>query len=117
MTTLHVIGRVVFGLYFLYSGYVHFKNQNGYTSYAKSKGVPSPKLAVLISGAMLIVGGLGLVFDMHLRSSALLLILFLVPTTFMMHDFWRSKDPMHKASEKVSFTKNVALIAALLMFF
>jgi uncharacterized membrane protein YphA (DoxX/SURF4 family) len=83
--------------------------------YAKSKGVPSPRVAVLVGGALLILGGLGFVLDMDIQIAALALLLFLVPTTFMMHAFWKVTDPMHKMSETINFTKNLALIGALLM--
>jgi uncharacterized membrane protein YphA (DoxX/SURF4 family) len=83
--------------------------------YAKSKGVPSPRVAVLVGGALLILGGLGFILDMDIQIAALALLLFLVPTTFMMHAFWKVTDPMHKMSETINFTKNLALIGALLM--
>lgn len=114
MTTF-VLGRVLFGLYFFYSGFNHFKNEKGLTGYAKSKGVPSPRLAVLLTGAMLLVGGLGIMLAKSVSESAMLLVVFLVPTTFMMHAFWKATDPMHKMNEQVAFSKNLALIGALLM--
>jgi putative oxidoreductase len=49
--------RILFGAYFAYSGYNHFKNQKALTAYAKHKGVPSPSLAVTVSGILLIIGG------------------------------------------------------------
>ncbi len=110
-----ILGSIIFGAYFVFSGFNHFKNEKMLTGYAKSKGVPSPRLAVLLSGAMMIIGGLGFIFEMYLQESAILLIVFLVPTTFMMHAFWKVSDPMHKMSEQVNFMKNLALIGALLM--
>jgi uncharacterized membrane protein YphA (DoxX/SURF4 family) len=85
------------------------------TSYAKSKGVPSPRVAVLIGGAMLMAGGLGFLLNMNIQQSAVVLLLFLIPTTFMMHAFWKITDPMHKMGERINFLKNMALIGALLM--
>lgn len=113
--TIQILGSVIFGLYFIYNGFNHFKNEKGMTGYAKSKGVPSPRLAVLIGGAMLIIGGLGFVIGQNIGQSAVLLLIFLIPTTFTMHAFWKEKDPMHKMNETIAFTKNIALIGALLM--
>lgn len=112
---IYILGRIIFGVYFIYSGFNHFKNEKGLTGYAKSKGVPSPRLAVLLGGAMLMLGGLGFLTDMYTQQSALILIIFLVPTTFIMHAFWKANDPMQKMSENVNFMKNLALIGALLM--
>lgn len=115
MLGVYTLGRIIFGAYFLYSGFNHFKNEKGLTGYAKSKGVPSPRLAVLFTGLMMILGGLGFVFNLYLNESALLLLVFLVPTTFIMHAFWKVGDANHKMNEMIGFTKNLALIGALLM--
>lgn len=47
--------------------------------------------------------------------SALLLIVFLVPVTLMMHAFWKETDPQAKQAEQVAFNKNLALIGAALI--
>ncbi len=113
--TIFLLGRIIFGAYFIYNGINHFKDEKAMTGYAKSKGVPSPRVAVLLGGAMLIAGGLGFVLGMNIQESAVILLLFMIPTTFMMHAFWKISDPMHKMSETINFTKNLALIGALLM--
>lgn len=43
-----------------------------------------------------------------------LLILFLAPTSVMMHNFWSISDAQQRAAEQVNFLKNVALIGATL---
>lgn len=114
--TLTFIGRILFGAYFVYSGYNHFKNQKGLTAYAKHKGVPSPSLAVTVSGILLIAGGAGFFLNFRIVQASIALIVFMVPTTLMMHAFWKEKDETAKMNEKISFMKNLALIGALLMF-
>lgn len=113
--TVYILGRVIFGAYFFYSGYKHFKDEKMLTGYAKSKGIPSPRMAVLLTGAMLLVGGLGLVLGRYMSQSAILLLLFMIPTTFTMHAFWKVSDPMHRMNDSVAFAKNIGLIGALLM--
>lgn len=113
--TMFTIGRIIFGAYFVYNGFNHFKEEKMLTGYAKSKGVPSPRLAVLLSGVLLILGGLGFLAGMHMQAAASLLIIFLAPTTYMMHAFWKVTDASHKMNEMIGFMKNFALIGALLM--
>ena len=48
---------------------------------------------------------------------ALLLVLFLLPVTVMMHDFWKAVDPEAKQTEMISFNKNLALIGGALILF
>ena len=49
-TTLLYIGRILFGGYFAFSGFNHFKMLDMMSGYAKSKGAPMPKLSVAFSG-------------------------------------------------------------------
>ncbi len=112
---ISILGKVIFGLYFLYSGFNHFKNEKMLTGYTKSKGVPYPRLAVLLSGAMMILGGLGFVLNTNIKESSILLIIFLVPTTFMIHNFWKESNQNNKMNDQINFMKNIALIGALLM--
>jgi putative oxidoreductase len=119
MLALALFGKILFGAYFLYSGINHFKHKNNYVGYAKFKGVPSPEIAVLLTGVMLIAGGAGILLGIspaYTQASAVILIAFMVPTTFMMHNFWKEKDAQAKSNEQIAFMKNVALIGALLMF-
>jgi uncharacterized membrane protein YphA (DoxX/SURF4 family) len=115
MQTLFLIGRIIFGGYFVYNAYNHFKNQSGLTHYARSKGVPSPALGVFVSGVLMLLGGLAIVFNVFPILGMWLLVLFLIPTTFMMHSFWKEGDGQARMGEHVNFMKNLSLIGALLM--
>ena len=50
------------------------------------------------------------------RQGAVGLIVFLVPVTFMMHNFWAATDPMTQQLQLVMFMKNVSLIGGALYF-
>jgi uncharacterized membrane protein YphA (DoxX/SURF4 family) len=98
------------------NGYNHFKNLEGTTGYAQSKGVKNAKTAVIVGGILLILGGAGIVLGIFPRFSVLLLEIFLIPVTLKMHQYWKITDPMQKMGEEINFMKNVALIGAALMF-
>ena len=53
MKTPFLIGRLVFGGFFLYSGINHFMQRKTMAQYAGAKGVPAPELAVQATGAAL----------------------------------------------------------------
>lgn len=112
MEILLLIGRIVFGGYFIMAGFNHFANLETMSGYSKSKNVPLPRLAVAGTGVMLIVGGLSVVLGVLPVLGLLLLILFLVPTSFMMHNFWTIEDPMQRMGEQVNFLKNTGLTGA-----
>ena len=42
-------------------------------------------------------------------------MIFLLPTAFMMHNFWAVQDPVAKIGEMAQFQKNIAILALLLM--
>lgn len=112
---LFLIGRVLLGGYFLRSAYNHLVNTQQLMGYAGSKGVPAPKVAVLGSGLLLLLGGLGILLGRYVDWAVLALVLFLVPVTFKMHAYWKATDPMQKMGDQVNFWKNVALLGAVLM--
>ncbi len=115
MSLLFVIGRILLGGYFLLNGYNHFKNIEGNTGYAKSKGVVMSKLAVGFTGFLLLVGGASIITGFATNVGLAALILFLIPVTFQMHSFWKESDPLKKMGEKINFEKNLALLGAILM--
>src|SRR5579871_529929 len=90
--SLLVIGRLIFGGYFLFSGLHHFLDRAALTGAAASEGVPFPELAILATGTMLVVGGIGIMTGVWPRLGALLVVLFLVGVTPVMHAFWKDPD-------------------------
>ena len=116
MGYLLIISRVIFGGYFIISGVNHLTHRNMLAGYAASKKVPSPKLAVVVSGVIAILGGLGVMLALFVPVSVALIVLFLLPITFMMHNFWALPDANARAMEQVSFMKNIALLAASLAY-
>ena len=111
------IGRVLFGAIFLASVPMHFAQAA--FDHAAAAGVPMANVLVPLSGILELVGALMLVLGFHARIGALLLALFLVPVTLMMHKFWGISDPMQAQMQQVNFLKNVALLGTtfMLMYF
>jgi uncharacterized membrane protein YphA (DoxX/SURF4 family) len=112
---LEIVGRVLFSLIFIGSAFGHFKNADGMAGYAKSKGLPAPKLTVQVSGLVLLVGGVLTIIGNPLGLIAL--IIFLVPTAIIMHPFWKETDAMAKMGEQTAFLKDIALAGAALVIY
>lgn len=115
MEILLIIGRVLFGGFFVMTGINHFTKLNAMSTYVASKKVPISTLATLFTGALLIAGGAGVLFDTYTILALWLLIIFLVPTSLIMHTFWKESDPQTKMVEMTQFMKNMALAGAALM--
>ena len=115
MNTLLLIGRIIFGGFFIYSGVQHFIGFGMMTQYAKMKGVPFPEIAQGTTGLMLLLGGLSIVFGIYPFVGIVLLVAFLVPVSLMIHNFWKLEDPQLRMADKTNFMKNMALLGAVLM--
>ena len=109
-----MIGRLLFGGFFLYSGINHFKQREGMSQYAKGKHVPMPDVAVVASGAALIVGGASLLLGIKPKIGAAAVIGFLAGVSPVMHNFWKQEDPQQRQTEMIQFSKNMALLGGAL---
>ncbi|HWQ53992.1 MAG TPA: DoxX family protein [Bryobacteraceae bacterium] len=112
MNVPFLIGRSIFGGYFVYNGINHFKQRAMLAQYAGSKKVPMPEAAVIGSGALMLLGGTSLVLGVQPKLGIAAVAGFLVSVSPVMHDFWRVEDPGQRAGEMVNFSKNMALLGA-----
>ena len=103
-------GRALFGGFFLYNGIQHFVTRRAQADYARSKRVPLADLAVLGSGALILVGGLSLLTGVRPRFGASLIATFLLGVSPKMHNFWAVEDEHQRTDELINFTKNMALL-------
>lgn len=117
MDLVLLIARVLFVILFLGSAVNHLTRADGMAGYAASKGLPMAKPATLASGVLILLGGLSVLLGVWGDLGALLLVLFLFPTAFLMHAFWREADPGAKQTEMIQFNKDLALAGAALAFF
>lgn len=110
-----LVGRVIFGVLLGFMGLNHFTGLNGMSGYAKAKGVPASRLAVVASGLMLIVGGLAIALGVYPLLGAAVIALFFLGVTPVMHDFWTVDDPEQQQAEMTNFLKNATLFGAALV--
>jgi putative oxidoreductase len=108
-----LLGRVLFSLIFLFTIPGHFSSQM--IGYAASQGVPAASFLVPLSGIIAFAGGLSIVFGYKAKLGALLIIIFLVPVTLLMHAFWKVTDPMAQQMQIAMFMKNVSMTGAALL--
>lgn len=117
MDVVLVIGRVLFALIFINSGIAHLTKLEAMTGYAKYKKIPAAKAGVIVSGLMILVGGLYVALGIYADLGALLIALFLIPTALLMHTFWKETDATAKQNEMIAFNKDLALAGASLIIF
>lgn len=114
MNVPFLIGRSLFGGYFIYNGINHFKNRSMLAQYAAAKKVPAPEAAVLASGAALLAGGVSLALGIKPKLGVAAVVGFLATVSPVMHDFWRMEDADQRSSNMINFSKNMAMAGAAL---
>jgi uncharacterized membrane protein YphA (DoxX/SURF4 family) len=110
MEIAFLIGRIIVGLYWLMGAVNHFTQVKSMVPYAKMKNVPMAELAVPGTGVLLLVAALSIITGFYPVVAVAALVIFLVPVTFMMHNFWTIEDPMAKMSDMIMFTKNISML-------
>jgi len=112
MPIVLLVARVLFASIFVIAAPRHFTAEA--VGHATDLGVPFARFVVPLSGAMAMIGGLGVLVGYQTRWSAALLVAFLVPVTLGMHRFWEVTDPVAFAVQRAMFVKNVALVGGAL---
>jgi len=113
MKAIVLLGRILFSLIFLISGPGHFSNQS--IQFAMAQGVPLPSLLVPFSGILALIGGISILLGYKAKLGAWIIVVFLVPVTLMMHNFWAASDLQVKQMQLAMFMKNLSLLGGALL--
>ncbi|WP_306053978.1 DoxX family protein [Natronococcus wangiae] len=107
-SVLLLVARLLFGGVIAFMGLNHFLQSAEMTGYAQYKGLPTPRLSVLASGVVLVLGGLGIVAGVFPLISAVVVAGFILVSALTMHDFWAVDDD-RRQDELTHFLKNVVM--------
>lgn len=64
---------------------------------------------------LLAMGGLMVLFGYRSTLGAIMLLIYWVPVTFMVHDFWNCAEKVELRNQSILFMNNIAIIGGLLM--
>jgi putative oxidoreductase len=109
-----IFGRMLLSVIFLVSGLGKIMDWNGNAQIMASQGLPLVPL--LLTGAIIteLAGGLSVLLGWRARWGALLLFLYLIPTTLIFHDFWAFSGT-EMQTQLVNFLKNLSIMGGLLL--
>lgn len=105
---------ILLGLFFVLNGVNHLFNTHFYEEYSHKKGLVSPKIMVRLSGVALIFGGISVATGFLLIYGIIGLSLFLIITSFTIHNFWKETTKEMKLLESMHFAKNLAILTELI---
>ena len=113
MKETFLVGRILLAGFLLYNGLQHFTELQSLSQHAAAKGVPMATAAVVVAGILLLVAGLSFLLGLAPKVGIAALVLFLVPVTLTMHQFW-TEHGMARANDLVHFASNVGLLGAVM---
>ena len=111
--SLTLLGRVLFALIFLLAGPQHFTDTE--INSAVAACVPMAKILVPAAGILAFIGALSVLLGYRAKIGAWLLVIFLVPVTLVMHNFWAASDPATHQLQTIMFLKNISILGGALL--
>ncbi|NIM49863.1 MAG: DoxX family membrane protein [Gemmatimonadales bacterium] len=112
---MQLIGRILFSMMFIGSGMMRLFKLNDMAAYAQTRGAPAPKAATVVTGLIMLVGGVLVLLGWHRFIGAGLIAIVVLLTAFTLHGFWKETDPVVKQNEMSHFLKDLALCGAALL--
>ncbi|GLV56280.1 hypothetical protein KDH_31220 [Dictyobacter sp. S3.2.2.5] len=109
------LGQLLLGSIFVVGGAGAFAEPGGRVQKVEAAGVPQPRQATILNGAVMVVAGSTLAVGVLPKLSALALLGSLTATTFVGHPFWKEETPAGRANHQVQFFKNLSMLGGLLM--
>lgn len=108
-----LLGRILIALIFLLSGFGKITGFAGTAGYMASKGVPMVDVLLAITIVIELGGALMIIAGFKARLAALALFLWMIPVTFIFHNFWAV--PADQAMiQQIMFMKNLSIMGAML---
>lgn len=115
MSLFRTLGHASLASMFIFGGTHAFSEPGGRVQKVEAAGIPQPRQATILNGAVMTIAGTTLAFGILPKLSALTLIGTLIPTTYIGHAFWAEESPQARAMQLTQFYKNVAMLGGLLL--
>lgn len=132
MPAFVTFGRILFAVLFIYTGATKLLAIAATADFIAAKvtvpeavapyahqietlaGMPFMQVVAIVVGAFEILAGLMIALNFATRFFALLMVIFVVASTFYFHDFWNQPAP-DNARTLVDALKNLSIVGALFM--
>jgi putative oxidoreductase len=116
------IGRILFSLIFIASGLSKIADWDKTISYMESHNMMYTPIFLIMAILLQVTGALSIITSYKTKIGTILLLIFILPATFIFHNFWTlptetELETLTQQTEMVSFLKNITIIGALLLLF
>src|ERR1700691_5952152 len=102
-----LLGRILISVPFLVFGFMKLSNFHGSAGQLAALRIPLPTAAAVIAIMIEVLGGICLVLGFKTRFWAWIMFLYLIPVTFVAHNFWAYSGSARGVNEG-EFVKNLA---------
>jgi len=109
-----LLGRILISIVFVLGGIGKITSFSMEEAYVAAKHLPLPAVALAIALVIELVGGLAVLLGLYIRLTAWILFLYLIPTTFLFHNFWAMQGA-DRLDNMIHFQKNLAIMGGLLI--
>ena len=120
---LHTLSRILISIVFIVFGFLQFTNIGTYAANptiikvaAMSGGILTPTIIAYLVAAIDLFGGILILVGYQTRWASLVLIVFVILTLFLAHNFWTMEGPA-RAANQANFYKNLVIIGGLLLLY
>ena len=104
-----LLGRVLLVLIFVHSGVGKIEHFEGTAQYMAKSGMPMPSFFLVGAIFLELIGSITVILGLFTRFGALLLIVFMIPTTLIFHTHFGDQVQM------IMFMKNVSMLGGCLV--
>jgi putative oxidoreductase len=111
---LILVGRVMFGLIFVLSGWRKLMDIPAFAATMPRRDLPA--FLGYVAPPVEFVGGVLLVVGLATRYVSLMMLLFLIIATFSSHRYWNS-PPAQVANQNSHFWKNISMMGGNILLF
>jgi putative oxidoreductase len=109
-----LFGRILLSGVFIMGGIGKITGFSFEESMVAAKHLPMPAVALGIALAIELVGGLAILTGLFTRWTAWIVVLYMIPTTFLFHNFWAVQGA-DRIDTLIHFEKNLAIMGGLLL--
>lgn len=107
-------GRLLMSLIFIEAGISKIFTFSGSEKYMSMQGMPLVPFFLICAIIIEVAGGFSLLVGFKTKIIALILFLYLIPTTLIFHHFW-TYTGMERQDMMVHFMKNLSIMGGMLM--
>jgi len=107
-------GRLLFGGGIAVMAINNFVDLNGVSEKIGEKGIAYPRIATVVTTVPLLLSAVSVVAGVCPAIGASYIAVFMIGSTFVVHNFWSVDDPDEQDNEAFHFFKNVVILSGAL---